>query len=78
MRELGSVFLRILAVFLVSALSAIGAGSILGFEAAATASLAGILAVARVVEELARGFLDDGRLSKTEINNAFRSYGQDQ
>ena len=74
MKEFGNVLLRILAVFLVSALSAIGAGSILGFEAAATAALAGLLAVARVFEELARGFLDDGRLSKREINDAFKKY----
>ena len=76
MNQVGNVLLRIFAVFLVSALSAMGAGSILGFEAAATAALAGILAVARVVEELARGFLDDGKLSSSEINNAFRTYDE--
>lgn len=74
MKEFGNILLRILAVFLVSALSAIGAGSIMGFEALQTAALAGILAVARVLEELGRGFLDDGKLSKTEINNAFKHY----
>ena len=78
MKQFGNVLLRILAVFLVSALSAVGAGSILGFEAAATAALAGILAVARVLEELARGFLDDGRLTKAEINDAFRNYDDQQ
>lgn len=77
MKETGNVLLRILAVFLVSALSAMGAGSILGFEAAATAGLAGILAVARVVEELARGFLDDGKLTKAEVNNAFQTYDKE-
>lgn len=74
MNEFGNILLRILAVFLVSALSAIGAGSIMGFEALQTAALAGILAVARVLEELGRGFLDDGKLSKAEINNAFKHY----
>jgi hypothetical protein len=78
MNEVLNIFLRILAVFLVSALSAMGAGSILGFEAAATAALAGILAVARVIEELARGFLDDGKLTKAEINNAFKTYNDEQ
>lgn len=76
MREFFNVLLRILAVFFVSALSAIGAGAIIGLEALQTAALAGILAVARVVEELGRGFLDDGKLSKTEINNAFKTYNE--
>jgi hypothetical protein len=35
--------------------------------------LAGTLGVATVVEKLARGFIDDGRLSIEEINGAFNS-----
>ena len=33
--------------------------------------VAGITAVAAVVEKLARGFMDDGKLSMDEINSAF-------
>jgi hypothetical protein len=33
--------------------------------------MAGILGVAAVVEKLARAFLDDGKLSMEEINQAF-------
>jgi hypothetical protein len=33
--------------------------------------MAGILGVAAVVEKLARAFLDDGKLSMDEINEAF-------
>ena len=34
--------------------------------------LAGTLGVATVVERLARGFLDDGKLTVSEINEAFK------
>jgi hypothetical protein len=33
--------------------------------------MAGILGVAAVVEKLARAFLDDGKLTMDEINEAF-------
>jgi hypothetical protein len=33
--------------------------------------MAGILGVASVVEKLARAYLDDGKLSMDEINQAF-------
>jgi hypothetical protein len=35
--------------------------------------LAGLLGVATVVERLARAFLDDGKLTLSEINDAFKS-----
>jgi hypothetical protein len=35
--------------------------------------LAGTLGVATVVEKLARGFMDDGKLTAKEINAAFKS-----
>jgi hypothetical protein len=35
------------------------------------ALMAGLLGVATVVESLARSFLDDGKLSTAEINEAF-------
>jgi hypothetical protein len=35
--------------------------------------LAGLLGVATVIERLARAFLDDGRLSLAEINDAFKT-----
>jgi hypothetical protein len=62
---------RIFALFIVSALTTIGAGAILGMDTLQTAILAGILGVANVVEDLARGYLNDGKLSKDEIDAAF-------
>jgi hypothetical protein len=35
--------------------------------------LAGLLGVASVVERLARAFLDDGKLTISEINEAFKT-----
>jgi hypothetical protein len=62
---------RIVALFLVSALTTIGAGAIIGIDTLQTAILAGVMGVANVVEDLSRGYLNDGKLSKAEINEAF-------
>jgi len=68
-----NIFARILAVFAASGLSIIGAGAVVGINTVKAVILAGTLGVATVVEKLARGFLDDGKLTVKEINAAFRS-----
>jgi hypothetical protein len=63
--------LRMLALFLVSALTTIGAGAIIGIDTLQTAILAGVMGIANVVEDLARGYLNDGELSEEEVDAAF-------
>ena len=63
--------MRMMAVFAASGLSVIGAGSLFGINALTAALIAGTLGVATVVESLARSFLDDGKLTTAEINEAF-------
>ena len=63
--------MRIVAVFASSGLSVIGAGSLFGLDVVTAAMMAGLLGVATVVESLARSFLDDGKLTTAEINEAF-------
>ena len=62
---------RMLALFLVTALATIGAGALIGIDAIQTAILAGVMGIANVVEDLARGYLNDGELTEDEINSAF-------
>jgi hypothetical protein len=62
---------RMLALFLVTALATIGAGAAIGIDVLHTALLAGIMGVANVVEDLARGYLNDGVLTDDEIDQAF-------
>ncbi len=62
---------RMLALFIVSALTTIGAGAIIGIDTVQTAILAGVMGIANVVEDLARGYLNDGELSDDEIDAAF-------
>jgi hypothetical protein len=62
---------RMLALFLVTALATIGAGALIGIDTIQTAILAGVMGVANVVEDLARGYLNDGKLDKDEIDQAF-------
>lgn len=65
------IALRILAVFVLDALATIGASSIFGINVVTAASVAGLLAVTVVFQDLARGFIKDGKLDKAEIDAAF-------
>jgi len=78
MKLFGNVILRVIATFIASALGVIGAGSVAGSVSGVdipiwfSAIMGGIMAVAKVVELLSLAFLEDGKLSRDEINAAFR------
>jgi len=65
------IFWRIVATFIASALAVIGAGSIIGIDVWMSAALGGLLAVAKVVEKLALAFLEDGKITRSEVNMIF-------
>lgn len=71
MQKMISITKRIIAVFLASGLSVIGAGALIGIDTIKAVVLAGTLGVVTVVEQLARSFLVDGKLTNAEINEAF-------
>jgi len=73
MRNLQTILYRIVAVFVSQALKVVGAGTIVGIETWKSLLLAGGLGVAKVVEGLARAYLDDGKLTKSEIDTVFNS-----
>ena len=62
---------RMLALFLVTALATIGAGAAIGIDVLQAALLAGIMGIANVIEDLARGYLNDGELTQDEVDQAF-------
>ena len=62
---------RMLAVFIATALGVIGTGALIGVEVWQAALMAGIGGVATVLENLARAYLDDGKISNDEINGVF-------
>ena len=64
--------LRILAVFVLDALGTIGASSIFGIKVITAACVAGLLSVSVVFQDLARSFINDGKLSQDEIDTAFK------
>ena len=66
-----NVLFRILATFAASGLGVIGAGTIAGVPLLKAVFMAGIAGVAVVVAGLSRAFLEDGKLSNTEINDVF-------
>ena len=71
------IFLRIIAVFVLDALGTIGGASIFGIDAITAASVAGVLAVSIVFQDLARAFLKDGRLTKAEVDTTFSKAAED-
>jgi hypothetical protein len=73
-----NIIWRILAVFAASGLTVLGAGAVVGVELYSAVLMAGILGVASVIERLARSFLDDGKLTVDEINQAFAKVDKNQ
>ncbi len=71
MKKVRDILSRMVAVFTVGALGTLGAGAVFGVDEIVALSMAGLLAVASVAERLAREYLDDGKLTIEEINDAF-------
>jgi hypothetical protein len=69
--KLKDITWRMLAVFIATALGVIGTGALIGVEVWQAALMAGIGGVATVLENLARAYLDDGKITNDEINGVF-------
>ena len=69
--KLKDIAWRMLAVFIATALGVIGTGALIGVEVWQAALMAGIGGVATVMENLARAYLDDGKITQDEINGVF-------
>ena len=70
-KNINNILMRIVAVFAANGLAVIGAGAIAGVGVIKAVTIAGLTAVAMVIEKLARAFMDDGKLTADEINAAF-------
>jgi len=66
------VVLRSVALFMTMALPAIGAGAFAGVEPVQSALIAGALGVSKVITDLAKAFLDDGKLTQEEVDGVFK------
>ena len=71
MEKIKKFALRILATFVATALSIVGAGAIAGIEVFKSALIAGIAGVATVIEEIARTYMQKGKLTDRDIEKAF-------
>ena len=71
MENIKALALRILATFAATGLSVVGAGAIAGVPLWKAIMMAGIGGVSFVVEGLSRAYIDDGILTKAEINTVF-------
>lgn len=75
MTNIKQILMRIVATFAATGLGVLGAGTIAGVSIWKSVFMAGIGGTATVVEKLARAYLDDGKLSAQEINEAFGEFG---
>lgn len=66
------VLFRSIALFMTMALPAIGAGAFAGVEPVNSALIAGALGVSKVLTDLAKAFLDDGKLTQDEVDAVFK------
>jgi len=69
---LKDVVFRSAALFLTMALPAIGAGAFANVEPVQSALIAGALGVSKVLTDLAKAFLDDGKLTQEEVDGVFK------
>ena len=70
------VVFRSIALFMTMALPAIGAGAFAGVEPVNSALIAGALGVSKVLTDLAKAFLDDGKLTQEEVDGVFKRAGK--
>jgi len=77
MERIKKFLLRILATFVATALSIVGAGAIAGIEVVKSAIIAGIAGVATVIEDLARNYMKKGELTDEDIDDAFNSVDEE-
>lgn len=70
------VVLRSIALFMTMALPAIGAGAFAGVEPVKSALIAGALGVSKVLTDLAKAFLEDGKLTQEEVDVVFKRAGK--
>jgi hypothetical protein len=70
-KKFKSISSRMVAVVIAQAMGMLGAGSLLGLEVWQAAAMAAVGGIATVSEALARAYLKDGKLSISEIDEAF-------
>lgn len=64
---------RIMSVFMMQAMAIVGGASIIGgIPVWKAAMLSGIASTAQVLQKLAAAYADDGKITKEEIDAAFR------
>ena len=69
--KISKIIKRIISLFVVTAFGTIGAGAVIGINVIQTAVLAGLMGVANVIQDLAKDYLEDGKLTNAEIDAAF-------
>lgn len=72
-----TILKRVAALVILKVSGVLAAGSIVGVELWQSAIVASFVGVMEVSEELARGYLADGRIDDADIDAAFKKAGDD-
>jgi hypothetical protein len=67
---------RMFAVFVVNAFAVLAGGAILDIEWWKTLIIAGLIGVGQVLDDMARAYIADGKLTKDEVEQAFENASQ--
>ena len=62
---------RLFAVFVAYAFQAIAAGALIGVDVRQSILMAGIMGIATTFQYMARSYIDDGKMTAVELNDAF-------
>ena len=76
--KLKKIIYRIAAVVAFQITGVIGIGSVFGVDVWISAGMAAALGINTVIRGIAGAYLDDGRLTEAEIDEAFRKINKDK
>lgn len=74
MARLSRILKRMVALSYIKVYGVFAGANVLGLGLAKSALLAGVLGVMEVLDDLSRSFLDDGRITRDEEDEAFRKH----
>ena len=67
---------RMFAVFVVNVFAVLAGGAILDIEWWKTLVIAGFIGIGQVLDDMARAYIADGKLTKDEVEQAFENASQ--
>lgn len=71
-KKFEEIIIRLTAVFVAYAFQAVAAGAIVGVHVVKSILMAGLMGIATTFQYFAQSYINDGKMSVTEMNQAFQ------